>query len=154
MRRGQRRGLTEGERALAREVFAGAVDLEPVRLWAAPVTRRIFVPGRAFGRAWIVWPWRAAPDDASAAPLPVQAALIHELVHVWQAQAGVFLPFAKLVAGDGAGAYDHPPAGAAFARLNIEQQAVLVERAFLASRGRPQPWSVAEYRAALPFERA
>ena len=82
MRRGQIRPLSSAERDLACAVFGDAVDLAPVRLFAVPLATRIFVPGRLAGRDWIFWPWRSAPDDAASAPLPVQAALVHELVHV------------------------------------------------------------------------
>ena len=43
-----------------------------------------------------MWPAASALADFSVAPLWLRSVLVHELVHVWQAQQGVFLPFAKL----------------------------------------------------------
>jgi hypothetical protein len=130
------RRLTPGERALAAEVFGGALDAARVRILAVPVWRRAFVAGPRL----MVWPAAAAPLDFAAAPLARQAVFVHELTHVWQAQCGVFLPWAKIKAGDGARAYAYDlERGPGFARLNIEQQAMVVEHAFVASRGGQTP---------------
>ena len=130
------RRLTPGERALAKETFGAAIDLDRVTILAAPVLRRAFVAGPAL----IVWPARSLPDDFSQAPLGAKATFIHELVHVWQAQSGVRLLLAKLKAGDSAAAYAYDLAqGPEFAKLNIEQQAMVVEHAFLAERGAQTP---------------
>jgi len=130
------RRLTPGERALAHETFGAAIDLGRVTLLAAPVLRRAFVAGPAL----IVWPAHSLPADFSQAPLRAQATFIHELVHVWQAQRGVRLLWAKLKAGDSAAAYAYDLAREPdFAGLNIEQQAMVVEHAFLAERGAPTP---------------
>ncbi|RZJ30238.1 MAG: hypothetical protein EON85_05445, partial [Brevundimonas sp.] len=95
------RGLTAGEVALAREVFGDSLDHRAIRLFPAPrPLDRAFVPGRWFGRDWIVWPKAALANDLSAAPLRLQALLVHELTHVWQAQRGVNLLLAKIRAGD------------------------------------------------------
>jgi hypothetical protein len=84
-----------------------------------------------------------------------QAVLVHELVHVQQAQAGVNLLFAKLKAGDSDAAYDYgPDDGRPWSTMNIEQQAMLVEHAFLRSRGYLTPWKAEAYAAALPYRRA
>ncbi len=136
------RHLTEGERALAREVFGDGIRLQRVRLLSLPWWGRAFVPGAGL----IVWPAAEAMDDFSAAPLHVQAALVHELVHVWQAQHGTWLPWAKIRAGDKAGSYaydlDRQPD---FAALNIEQQAMVIEDAFAASRGGSAPYPAERY---------
>lgn len=148
-----RRPLTAGERALAAAVFGTALDPGPVRLLAAgwPLTRA-FVPGRWLGRDWIVWPAAGLPPDIAAASLKPQATLVHELVHVWQAQQGVLLPWAKLRAGDGSKAYRYPTdGGCAWGGLNIEQQAMVVEHAFRLSRGGRAPAAAAFYRAVAPF---
>lgn len=146
------RALTVGERALAKEVFGDALELDSVRLFGAPVVNRAFVPGRLAGRYWIVWPRAVLKPDFSVAPLGEQALLIHELTHVWQAQRGVFLPFAKLKAGDTAASYSYAAFGPTdFARMNIEQQASAVEHAFLARRGARTPWAAELYAEALPF---
>ena len=101
----------------------------------------------------IVWPASSARLDFAdpATPLGAQATFVHELTHVWQAQRGVNLLMAKLRAGDGAAAYAYGEPGAAdFFELNIEQQAMLVEHAFLARRGQPAPFPAERYLAALP----
>ena len=138
------RRLTAGERGLAAEMFGAALDPDPVRLLALPVWRRAFVAGPRL----MVWPARAARPDFAApdTPLGVQAVFVHELTHVWQAQNGVALLRAKLRAGDGASAYAYDLAGEpAFASLNIEQQAMVVEHAFLASRGGRAPHGAETY---------
>ena len=144
------RRLTGGERTLALEVFGDALALDGVRILASPFPRA-FVPGRWFGRDWIVWPRRVLPDDIAAAPVKVQATFIHELVHVWQAQQGVNLLLAKLKAGDSRVAYAYPLEACAWDGLNIEQQASAVEHAFRLSRGQAAPARAAFYRAVVPF---
>ncbi len=132
-----RRPLTEDELRLADETFGSGLDAGRVRILAIPVWRRAFVAGPRL----IVWPAAAAFADFGAAPLGLQATFIHELVHVWQAQRGVFLPLAKLRAGDSAAAYAYDLAeGPPFGELNIEQQAMVVEHAFLAARGAAAPF--------------
>lgn len=148
----RRRALTPGEIALARAVFGEAIRLETVRILSAPWPfDRAFVPGRWFGRDWIVWPGKQVPADASKAPLGVQALLIHELVHVWQAQQGVNLLAAKIRAGDSAASYRYPLDCAAWEALNIEQQASLVEHRFRLARGQAVPADAHFYDRLCPF---
>jgi hypothetical protein len=138
------RRLTDGERALASEVFGQALDAARVRILAAPLWRRAFVAGAEL----IVWPAAALPEDFAAAPLRAQGVFVHELAHVWQAQNGVRLLLAKIKAGDSAKAYAYDlEKGPAFMALNIEQQAMVVEHAFLAARGVPAPHPAALYAA-------
>jgi hypothetical protein len=130
------RRLTLGERTLAREMFGEGLSPETVRLLALPAWRRAFVAGPRL----MVWPAREAPRDFSLEPLGAQAVFVHELTHVWQAQNGVGLLRAKLKAGDSRASYAYELAGAAdFAALNIEQQAMVVQHAFLAARGAAAP---------------
>lgn len=132
------RRLTEGETALAAGVFGNALDAGRVRVFALPAWPRAFVAGPSL----IAWPARTALKDFSRADLSLQSVLVHELVHVWQAQTGVNLLAAKLKAGDGPAAYRYDPgACAGFVDLNIEQQAMVVQHAFLAARrgGAPHP---------------
>jgi hypothetical protein len=132
MRPLQLRRLTPVEQALAAEMFGGGLDTGRVRLLAIPVWPRAFVAGPRL----IVWPERQAFADFGDAPLALQAVFVHELTHVWQAQNGVALILAKLKAGDSAAAYAYDLAGdTEFAALNIEQQAMVVQHAFLAMRG-------------------
>ena len=98
------------------------------------------MPGRWFGRNWIVWPDRYYSADLAAGPLSQQAVLVHELVHVWQAQEGVNLLFAKLRAGDSAQSYAYPVIDSChWDGLNIEQQAMVVEHRFRLTRGLKVP---------------
>lgn len=145
------RGLTPGERALIHTEFGTALPLEEVRLVAAPWPLvRAFVPGRGFARDWVVWPRRDLPADFSVAPLALQAVLIHEMVHVWQARSGINLLLAKLRAGDGPAAYRYPPVRCDWPGLNIEQQAMAVEHRFRAARGQPVPAEAVHYAALCP----
>jgi len=148
------RPLTEGERTLARSVFDDAIPLDRVRILASPrPLDRAFVPGRWFGRDWIVWPSRSLPADLSLASLDLQATLIHELVHVWQARQGVNLLLAKLRAGDSKASYAYPLDADDWAALNIEQQAMAVEHRFRLSRGARAPCDAAFYDRLCPFQR-
>ena len=141
------RRLTVGEKALAREMFGDGLDPGRVRILAIPVWNRAFVAGPRL----IVWPARGLPPDFAAAPLSLQATFVHELAHVWQAQNGVQLLLAKLKAGDGPAAYAYElKADLDFLALNIEQQAMVVEHAFLASRGVSAPRPSADYAALSP----
>lgn len=135
------RRLTTGERELCDEVFGPALDGARVRLFSLPVWPRPFVPGAGL----VVWPAASALADFSQAPLWLRSVLVHELVHVWQAQSGVFLPFAKLKAGDGPAAYAYDLDGAPFAELNIEQQAMIVQHAYLAAGGGAAPFDCSAY---------
>ena len=143
------RRRTPGEQALAAEMFGEQLDAGRVRILAIPAWRRAFVAGPGL----IVWPAATAPADFTAAEIDLrtQAVLVHELTHVWQAQKGVRLILAKLRAGDGAAAYAYDLAAEIpFAAMNIEQQAMVVEHTFLASRGAMTPHQAAAYAALRP----
>lgn len=136
MRRLGLRRLTPGERVLAAEMFGDGLDAARICILAVPLWPRAFVAGPAL----MVWPARAAPLDFGDAPLGLQATFVHELTHIWQAQTGANLLLSKIKAGDGAAAYAYElNAETEFARLNIEQQAMVVEHAFLAARGESTP---------------
>ncbi len=149
------RPLAAGEAVLAREVFGDDLRLDLIRFLAAPWPfTRAFVPGRWFGRDWIVWPGRGLLPDLSAGPVAAQAVLIHELVHVWQAQQGLNLILGKIQAGDGPAAYAYPlDYGCDWTRLNIEQQAMIVEHRFRLSRGGRVPADQAFYDRVCPIGR-
>lgn len=131
------RRLTDGERGLASEMFGTGLETARVRLLAIPLWRRAFVAGPRL----MVWPASAARPDFAApgVPLAVQAVFVHELTHVWQAQNGVSLLLGKIKAGDRPSSYAYDLDGAEFPQMNIEQQAMVVEHAFLASRGGKAP---------------
>lgn len=140
------RRLTDGERALAREVFGGGLRPERLRILSIPLWRRAFVAGPGL----IVWPAAGAHADFSAEgiPLDAQAVFVHELTHVWQAQNGVSLILGKLRAGDSEASYHYDlMQGPAFRAMNIEQQAMVVEDAFRASRGGHAPHAPELYAA-------
>lgn len=145
--------LTAGERVLAAEAFGDALVLDPIRILPAPWPfDRAFVPGRWFRHDWIVWPERTLPPDLAAAPLWLQAMLIHELTHVWQAQQGVDLLTGKLRAGDRQSSYEYPVGmDCDWGRLNIEQQAMVVEHRFRLMRGQPAPADPAFYDRVCPI---
>lgn len=132
------RPLTVGERGFAAEMFGAGLDAGRVRIFAIPVWSRAFVAGPGL----IVWPAASVPWDFAApqVPLRLQAVFVHELTHVWQAQHGVSLILGKIKAGDSDASYQYDlMGGREFTALNIEQQAMVVEHAFVASRGGETP---------------
>lgn len=147
------RRLTVGESALADEAFGELLDLGRIRFLPAPwPLDRAFVPGRWFGRDWIVWPHQTLPADIALAPLRLQALLIHELTHVWQAQQGVNLLTGKIRAGDRRSSYEYPVGmDCDWGGLNIEQQAMVVEHRFRLTRGQPAPADPAFYDRVCPI---
>lgn len=145
------RALTPGERTLALEAFGDALDLDAIRFLPAPFSRA-FVPGLWFGRAWIVWPHRTLPQDFTGAALKLQAVLIHELTHVWQAQQGVNLLTGKIRAGDRPASYEYPVGmDCSWGALNIEQQAMVVEHRFRLIRGGRVPAPAEFYDRVCPL---
>ena len=128
-----RRPLTPGEIALARSVFGDAVDYARARIahakWAffqprnvtmAPLGTIHFHPRGGMYR-----------DDFADAPIDLQGLFIHEMVHVWQHQQGIFLPLRR-----------HPfcryryalVPGRPFRRYGLEQQAEIVRHVFMLRR--------------------
>jgi hypothetical protein len=160
MKRWSVRGLTEGERRLAEEVFGPGLDTERVRIWSPPVPkplrRRPFVPGDLLwpGRDLIIW--SGAPLDFTATEVPAytRSVFVHEMTHVWQSQQGVNLLFAKLRAGDSAASYQYVlETGSRWPAFNIEQQAMIVQHDYLRRCGGECPYPAEAYAAVLPFER-
>lgn len=131
------RALTPGETALARRVFGDAIQLEGVRIhrggfggFAVTVGRRLFLPA-ALSRL-----------DFAKTDHRLQALFIHELVHVWQFQSRPFRTlgsWALTAAGGGYGpgmpGYRYSLPLKPFNRLNLEQQASVVEHRFLWDSG-------------------
>jgi hypothetical protein len=144
------RSLTPGEIALARSVFGEAIDYSRVKMvkgkwWPfhprnaamAPMGNIYFHPE---GQVW--------SDDFSQEPLRRQRFFIHEMTHVWQAQAkGRFYlplmrhPFCRYC-------YALKP-GQPFDRYGLEQQAEIVADVFLAQQG--VQTATAPPRELLPF---
>ena len=152
------RRLTAGEDALARRVFGDAVVLERVRIrggawpFALTIGSSVFFPRP-------LW----TPEFATET-LPSQALFIHELVHVWQFQTRPWWTLASwatalLSGGYGGGlrAYRYDLPFGDFTALNLEQQASVVEHAFLLRcgvRAPGLPWGAAPSDfAGAPFPR-
>lgn len=146
----ERRPLTPGEIGLARGVFGAAIDYARVRL--VPRKWAFFQPRDTVMAPWghIHFhprsPWWCA--DFAASTLVAKGLFLHEMVHVWQHQAGHWLPIER-----------HPfcrygytlEPGTPFARYGIEQQAEIVRHAFLA---REQGSDAGPLAAILPFSPA
>lgn len=128
------RRLTEGEIRLARSIYAGAVDPHGLRIVQLPSFLGLgaMVP---FGRVIYFSKWRA-PRDFAEVKIEEQGWFIHELAHVWQARHGALLPLAKLGAL-GKGAYK-VPGKRKLKRMNIEAQAEVARRLFMARCGHPE----------------
>jgi hypothetical protein len=146
----ENRHLTPGEIDLLRSVFGDAIDYSKVRLvrgkwWPfhprnaamAPMGDIYFHPE---GGGW--------SDDFSKEPLGRQGFFMHEMTHVWQAQAkGRFYlplmrhPFCRY-------SYDLQP-GRPFERYGLEQQAEIVRHVFLNTHGGNPP--ICPPASLLPF---
>jgi hypothetical protein len=149
------RPLTEGEIALARSVFGDAIDYAPVRIalrkWAffqprgtvmAPTGSIHFHPRGTRYR-----------DDFAVCPLGDQGLFIHEMVHVWQHQKGIFLPIARHPFCR----YDYAiRPGLPLHHYGIEQQAEIVRHTFLMRHGATVIGApeLARYESILPFSPA
>ena len=134
------RALSEGEVTLGRFVFANEIPWPRVRIVQGPkLGFGAMVP---LGRTIVFSKWRAARDFASAG-VEEQGWLVHELMHVWQAEQGTALAFAKLGAL-GARAYDYKPrVNAKLGDYNIERQAEIARHLFLARVDEPEEFQPA-----------
>ena len=146
------RALTQAETALARSVFGSAIDYAPVRLarrkWAFFQPRDTVMAPRGcihFHPRSNIW-----REDFAAAHLTLQGLFIHEMVHIWQHQRGIFLPLAR-----------HPfcrytyalKPGQPLPRYGIEQQGEIVRHAFLLRHGAAVAGAppLSQYETLLPF---
>ena len=145
------RPLTEGELAAARGVFGDAIAWDRVRVYARGFTP--FQPKHVAVSPLGAVHFRQADclDDFSTRWNDM-AWLIHELVHVWQHQTGVWVIVRGLVERR----YEYGALDPArpLVDYGIEQQAAIVEDWFRQTRGVPA-WrgtgSTADYRAVIPF---
>ncbi|WP_413716406.1 vgr related protein [Sphingomonas sp. R1] len=149
------RPLTAAERALVRETFGDAIDVDPVRVhrrpWFPFQPRNVTMAPRGhlhFHPAGSAY--RACFAEAG---LGLQAHFIHEMVHVWQHQQGLNLvlrrhPFCRYH-------YTIKP-GWTLARYGIEQQAEIVRHVFLLRHGAIVPGAppLATLETILPFPRS
>ena len=135
------RGLTAGERDLARAVFGAALDPGTIELRGDRFSR-LQPPGAVLAEARRVWFGGLLPDDFADASVPMRALLVHELTHCAQAAAGMDL----WVRGAGAHvlaaltrrsayAYDRTPAP--LRGRPFEHQAAMVEDAYRMLHGAP-----------------
>lgn len=146
------RALTSGERALVREVFGTALEVDRPRVYArgfVPVAHRRGLAMAPNGNVYF------HPDDHredfSRAGLPQQAWFIHEMTHVWQHQCGVCVWLRGLLNRR----YGYLPfdPSRSFGSYGVEQQGDIVQDYFLLLRGARVPGAppLAAYRALLPF---
>ncbi|UZK65975.1 vgr related protein [Sphingomonas sp. M1-B02] len=146
------RPLTEGEIRLCASIFGSALDYSQARVanrkWA------FFQPANTTmaPRGTIHFHPKSGlyTEDFAHAPLGVQGLFIHEMVHVWQHQQGIFLPlkrhpFCRY-------AYALKP-GQKFEKYGLEQQAEIVRHAFLLRQRVVIPAAppLAQYESLLPF---
>jgi hypothetical protein len=146
----QNRALTAGEIAMARSIFNDAIDYSKVRLikgkwWPFHPRGAAMAP---MGNIWFHPDGGGWSDDFSKEPLTRQGFFIHEMTHVWQAQAkGRFYlplmrhPFCRY-------RYRLNPQWP-FERYGLEQQAEIVRHIFLSEQGLPTV--TAPSRTLLPF---
>lgn len=132
--------MTVGEIALARTIFGDAIDYARVRL-----KRRKWFPFQP--RGVVMAPHghlhfhpqgEQYCDDFAQASLERQGLLIHELVHVWQAQkhGWWYLPLVRPFSRR----YDYSlKPGWSLERYGIEQQGEIVRHAFLLRNGAMLP---------------
>jgi hypothetical protein len=152
------RRLTAGEIALAHSVFGDQLALGGVRLWFHRLPTRFAV---TFGPV-ITLPGVLREDFSAEGP-DLQAWLIHELTHVWQMQTRPLRAIASWASVVATGGYGPGLPGyryalpAPWARLNLEQQAAIVEDMVRLASGRPPRHgpanaTLADYRDVTPFQ--
>lgn len=151
MRKGGR-PLTAGEHALAASVFGDAIAYDRVaihnRKWIFFQPRGVAMAPD--GHIWFHPDGGLFREDFAAAPLGDQGLFIHEMVHVWQHQAGIVLPLRR-----------HPfcryeyclKPGWRLERYGLEQQAEIVRHIFLLGRGARVVGAppLAQYEGIVPF---
>lgn len=133
---GGERPLSAGEIALARSIFGSAIDYAAVtirrRKWAFFQPKRVTMAPR--GHIHFHPGGSAYCEDFASAPLHRQALFIHEMTHVWQTQTrgSWYLVFNRMPWAS----YDYSlKPGWQLGQYGIEQQARIVEHAFLLRNG-------------------
>lgn len=144
--------LTNAEIALCQAVFGDAIDYDQVKVfnrkwWLFQHPRVTMAPD---GNLWFHPKGNLFQRDFCGSPRNVQALFIHEMVHVWQHQQGVFLPLAR-----------HPfcrydyvlVPGRSFLEYGIEQQAEIVSHVFMLRQGArlKNGYTIEDYAGLLPF---
>ncbi|MFN0046734.1 MAG: vgr related protein [Sphingorhabdus sp.] len=128
------RPLTARECALAKSIFGSALDYAKIRIhnrkfwWFQP--RRITMAPD--GHLWFHPKNTLFCEDFCDRDIALQGLFIHELVHVWQHQQGIFLPLKRHPFCR----YDYSlKPGWTLDRYGIEQQAEIVRHIFLLRNG-------------------
>jgi len=146
------RSLTVRERALAESVFGNALDYHKIRVhnrkwWWFQPSHVTMAPD---GHLWFHPKNSLFCDDFCDRGLEQQGLFIHELVHVWQHQQGIFLPLKRHPFCR----YDYSlKPGWKLHKYGIEQQAEIVKHVFLLRQGAKVPGAppLAQYDGILPF---
>jgi len=150
------RPLTPGEIGLGRSIFGDAIDYARVRIARSPSGRTAFVIG---SRVHFPDP----PSDVAKVPLQARAWFVHELVHVQQFQsAPLRTAWSWLVVlltggyGRGLPGYRYAAPFTAWGAYNLEQQAAMVEHAYVLREAgvcaaAPTGATLADYEACVPF---
>jgi hypothetical protein len=146
------RQMTEREIALARSVFKDAIDYDKVRIhnrkwwWFQPKG----ITMAPDGHLWFHPKSTLFCDEFCERGLRLQGLFIHELVHVWQHQQGIFLPLKRHPFCR----YDYSlKPGWKLRQYGLEQQAEIVRHVFLLRNGEKVPGAppLAQYDGILPF---
>lgn len=146
------RPMTQSEVELARTIFKDAIDYSKVRI--ANKSWMPFQPKRTLmapmGTIHFNPKGGLYKEDFGKASVYAQSDIIHELVHVWQWQKGIFLPLRRHPFCR----YDYAiKPGQPFEKYGFEQQGEIARHAFLLSRGRPVTGAppIEVFRSILPF---
>ena len=149
------RPLTAGEIDLAQSMFGDAIDVAPVRVvlgkWAFFQPRDVVMSPR--GRIHFHPHGTAYRDDFSHADLGEQGLFVHEMVHIWQHQSGIFLPLRRVPWAR----YDYAvKPGWELRKYGLEQQAEIVRHAFLLGHDALIPGAppLQQLKTILPFKPA
>lgn len=148
------RPLTSRERALALSIFGQALDYDRIRIhnrkyWWFQPTRITMAPD---GHLWFHPKNTLFCDDFCDRDIGLQGLFIHELVHVWQHQQGIFLPLKRHPFCR----YDYSlKPGWSLEQYGIEQQAEIVRHIFLLKNGAKVAGAppLSQYDGILPFSR-
>lgn len=149
------RPLTEGEKALAAGMFGDALDLAPVLIkrsrWFPLQPRETLMA--PCGHVHIHPKSTLWSEDFSRERAGLQALLLHELTHVWQAQqrGKYYLPLMRHPFCR----YDYAlKPGFAFERYGLEQQGEIVRHTFLLRQRIAVPGAppLDQYESLLPFK--
>jgi hypothetical protein len=126
--------LTARETTLARSIFGDAIAYDRVRIhnrkfWWFQPQKITMAPD---GHLWFHPKNDLFCDDFCERDLSLQGLFIHELVHVWQHQSGIFLPLRRHPFCR----YDYSlKPGCKLGQYGIEQQAEIVRHIFLLRNG-------------------